>query len=186
MTLEDLFSTEIVELETIDPMAFEIYNGSFRVPNDFRPQEVRLKHAREGKAVEQALVQKGATYNPLVHDPNNPNSFGYDVTLGEAKVEVKRMILGKNDSFLSFDKSKYKNLEKYAHIPDLFIGGLVKWKGDKLIVDICLVTTPQTLFEYSKPSKYKEKYGFHNFYFENVFAPKGSYTLNPKILERQA
>jgi hypothetical protein len=181
-----LFKPEVVPIVSIQDQAYKIYLGSYHNKNDTRDPETRIAHAILGKSVEHALFLKGCTYNPLEHDPSNPESFAWDVMFNGEKTEVKRMILSKKDCFLSYDDSKYKTFKTHQSIVSGFIGATTKYSKCKtfITVQVRLLTTPECLFNNSVKTKYQDVYGFNNFYFDHVHAPKDQYIMCPKLLER--
>lgn len=140
---------------------------------DGRPLDKIIKNCYEGLAIEQALVNlNGYKHNPLEFDLSNPDSYSYDVykedPYGLLKIECKKVILGKKDSFPSFDLSKFKTFEKNKNIPLLFAGATVRQSQDKskFIVQFVVVVEPDALFDNIIPTGYPETYGENNYFFD--------------------
>lgn len=170
----DVFKPEIIQItdELRDLAAPIIARQAFK-GTDVRPLEVITNHTYEGLAIELALRIKGFIRNPNKFDPSNPETYAWDVSFGDKRFEVKRMIKRKNDNFLSYNRLSFKRFERDQNLVDGFIGGLVSKNGSNgYKIKIVLICPPEILFKYSVETKFQEVYGEHNFYFDHPTAQR--------------
>lgn len=118
------------EIEYVREQAYDISKCPVR--SQGRDYETCFADTFAGSILEFALVHQGATKNPKKFNPNDPDSYAWDVVWdnGQTEVKRKRFLHNDNTKWYSANDPKYvKTFRKNIRLVDHFVVGDYKVHG---------------------------------------------------------